>query len=418
MFFNENIFPLEGNTLPRAEDTNQYGDLLYFSSDFGWYAAKFTDLDAMMNDYNCTHWTFTPEYSGLPVQSVEETPPIQPVDQTWHSLLRHKLFNRASASGEIRFPAVPSMIDDMVQSCEKIFASLEAWFPSTESESLRSELKEKLDTAWEKSQRSEVLIRYTVQVGSYVEYEITPLWSSLSETYNQWVELRDPPFFGTHPDACVWSLAWEAAEPSSFPILDIGAGTGRNSLALARRGHPVDAVELSSEFASSLRTEAEAEELQVRVIEQDISKSQSELRDDYQLVVLSEVTPDFRSTKQLRDVFKLVSNCLAPGGKFVLNIFLTKENYIPESAAKELGQQVYTCFFTKFELATALSGLPFQLIADESVFTYEQENLPEEEWPPTGWYENWTQGLDLFDVIPEASPIDLRWLIYQKQSKN
>jgi SAM-dependent methyltransferase len=417
MTFNEISFPLQPGTMPQERDADRYGGLLYFSDSFGWYVASYSDLESMLTEYNCTHWAFTPEFNPAAVHYELEAEITKPMDQTYQRALKQKLFNRTAASGEIRFPAVPSMIDEMVESCEKIFFALEAWFSSTESGLFRAELKAQLDIAWEKSQRSEVLIRYTAPVGNYVEYEITPLWSSLSETYNQWVELRDPPFFGTHPDACVWSLAWEATEPNSFPILDIGAGTGRNSLALARRGHPVDAVELSSEFATSLRKEAEAETLSVRVIEQDISTSQSELRDDYQLVVLSEVTPDFRSAKQLRDVFKLVSECLAPGGKFVLNLFLPKEDYIPDTKAKELGQQVYSCLFTRFDLATALSGLPLQLIADECVLDYEQNNLPEEAWPPTGWYERWTQGLDLFDVDPTSCPVELRWLIYKKQPK-
>ena len=41
-------------------------------------------------------------------------------------------------------------------------------------------------------------------------------------------------------------------------VLDIGAGTGRASLPLAARGHPVTGVEKSSEMAAALRAEAAA----------------------------------------------------------------------------------------------------------------------------------------------------------------
>jgi tRNA1(Val) A37 N6-methylase TrmN6 len=39
-------------------------------------------------------------------------------------------------------------------------------------------------------------------------------------------------------------------------VLDIGGGTGRNALALARRGHPVDVVESTSKFADMIRADA------------------------------------------------------------------------------------------------------------------------------------------------------------------
>ena len=38
------------------------------------------------------------------------------------------------------------------------------------------------------------------------------------------------------------ALADETPVPAEAPVLDIGAGTGRNALALARRGHRVDVI--------------------------------------------------------------------------------------------------------------------------------------------------------------------------------
>ena len=55
----------------------------------------------------------------------------------------------------------------------------------------------------------------------------------MEAAYEDWISTREPPLFGTEPDARVWALASEAADPSTHPILDIGAGTGRNALALA-----------------------------------------------------------------------------------------------------------------------------------------------------------------------------------------
>ncbi|PRC55960.1 SAM-dependent methyltransferase, partial [Mycobacterium sp. ITM-2017-0098] len=76
------------------------------------------------------------------------------------------------------------------------------------------------------------------------------------DTYDNWVATRKPPLFGSNPDARVSALAAEITDPGTARVLDIGAGTGRNALAMARRGHPVDAVELTPKFAEILRAEA------------------------------------------------------------------------------------------------------------------------------------------------------------------
>jgi hypothetical protein len=54
------------------------------------------------------------------------------------------------------------------------------------------------------------------------------------------------------------------------------------------------------------------------------------------------------------------------------------------------------------------------LVADDSAYEYEKLHLPKGAWPPTAWFADWASGLDLFDVAREESPIDLRWLVYQK----
>ena len=139
------------------------------------------------------------------------------------------------------------------------------------------------------------------------------------------------------------ALAGEAADPETYRVLDIGAGTGRNALALARRGHPVDAVEMAAEVRRrSFARSAERESLAVRVIQSDVFTAMEGVRDEYQLMVLSEVVPDFRTTHELRGVFELAAECLAPGGRLVFNAFLAREGYTPDDAARELGQQCNT----------------------------------------------------------------------------
>ena len=334
-------------------------------------------------------------------------------DQIRQSLTR-RLHRRAVVDGRISLPAAPGMINEYMEMCSTIFASVGCAFTPEQLDRLREILTAQATAAYEKSPRSNIIITYGSPVGTMLNYHVNTEWWSVEESYNNWIATREPPLFGTEPDARVWALASEAADPAKFPILDIGAGTGRNTMALARRGHPVDAIEPTSGFAKVMRTDAAQQNLQVKVLERDAFTTTDDLRKDYQLILLSEVVSDFRTTNEVRGVFEIAARCLAQGGRLVFNTFLPKPGYAREDGARELGEQFYTSIFTRDEMATAASGLGLRLVADDSVYEYEKANLPDGAWPPTSWYADWVTGRDVFDLPPEENPIELRWLVYQK----
>lgn len=335
-------------------------------------------------------------------------------DETLRRAMTRRLLRRAVAGGQIRLPAVPALLDEYQATCLRTFAALGVELSVEQITRLREVLAGQLATAYAASPRAEIVIAYQSPVGLAVNYTVTPESPSLGETYDHWVATRKPPFFGVTPDARVTALAAEAAAPDACPVLDVGAGTGRNALPLARRGHPVDAVELSGKFAAILRDEAGRGSLPVRVIERDVFASLDDLRRDYGLVVLSEVSSDFRSAAELRRMFELAAACLRPGGRLVFNVFLPQVGYTPAVAARELGLQVYTSIFTYPEVAAAATGLPLALVSDDSVHDYEKQHLPDGAWPPTTWYADWVSGLDVFDVPRHESPIEMRWLVWRK----
>jgi SAM-dependent methyltransferase len=349
-------------------------------------------------------------YKGL----VDDRPPRSFDASVLREAMARRLHRRAEAEGQITLPAVPSMVDEYVKMCEKIFAGMGVQYTAEQSAQLKTVLEGELTKAYRTSPRSVVVISFNVPFGTMLNYRVKADWLTIEADYDRWVAVRPPPLFGTEPDARVWALAGEAADPRTHRVLDIGAGTGRNALALARRGHPVDAVEMTPKFAEILRAEAQRESLDVHVIERDVFATTDDLRRDYQLIVLSEVVPDFRTTQQLGGVFQLAARCLAPGGRLVFNVFLAREGYTPDNAALELAQQCYSMIFTRDEMASAVAGLPLGLVADDSVYEYEKSHLPDGAWPPTGWYADWISGLDVFDVEREACPIEMRWLVYQK----
>ncbi|KGI70654.1 class I SAM-dependent methyltransferase [Mycobacterium rufum] len=335
--------------------------------------------------------------------------------------MARKLLRRGNSTGRISLPAVPGMLDEYVTMCDNIFAALGRKFSTEERDHLRALLAKELGNAYSASNRSNIVISYDAPIGTVVNYFIQPEVSTLEETYDNWVATRKPPLFGTMPDARVSALAAEAEDPRTARVLDIGGGTGRNALALARRGHPVDVVELTPRFAEILRAEAYKHLLDVRVIDRDVFEGLEDLQHDYQLIVLSEVVSDFRSPQQLRAIFELAAQCLVPGGQLVFNTFTPRPGYLSHDAvnelaqaARELGQQMYTSIFTGDDINGAVAGLPFELVSNDSVYDYEQANLPAGVWPPTGWYADWVSGLDVFDVPREQSPIEMRWLVYKK----
>lgn len=328
--------------------------------------------------------------------------------------MTRRLTRRSAVAGKIQLPAVPSMIDDYVAMCGNVFADVGRAFTDDELANLKQLLQRQLDEAFAKSPRSTIIVAYSAGVASLLNYEITIEWWTLERAYENWISTRTPPLFGSEPDARVMALAQAATDPAAAPVLDVGAGTGRNTLALARRGHPVDSVELTPKFAEQLSTDAQRDNLPVRVIAGDIFESTQDLRDDYELIVLSEVVSDFRSTEQLRNLFELAAHHLAPAGRLVFNTFVVKPGFELDEAARQLGQQCYTSIFTDNEIALAAADLPLIMLSDDSVYDYEKAHLPPESWPPTSWFEEWVSGQDVFDVPRDESPIEMRWRVYGK----
>jgi len=331
-----------------------------------------------------------------------------------HDAMTRRLYRRSVAGGQLTLPAVPSLIDEYVRMCDKIFAAVGVQNSTEELAQLRTVLQGELEKAYTTSHRSNIVISFHAPFGVALHYRVQVESMTVGGAYDQWVASREGPLFGTEPDARVWALAGETDYPPGFPVLDIGAGTGRNALALARRGHPVDAVEMAPKFADIIRSEAEREALAVRVFHGDVFETMEGVRDDYQLIIASEVVPDFRTTQELRGVLELATDCLAPGGRLVFNTFLARPGYTPDDAARELGQQCNSMIFTRDELTSAAESLPLELVADDSAVEYEQAHLPDGAWPPTNWFPGWARGLDVFDVEPEDSPVELRWLVYRK----
>ncbi|MEY2633958.1 MAG: hypothetical protein RIR00_2612 [Pseudomonadota bacterium] len=329
--------------------------------------------------------------------------------------LMSRVSRRVASEGQLTLPAVPELVDDYTQRCLQLFAALGRSFSAEEAAGLRAALASQLDAAFEVSHRSSIVVRYRAEMGQLLSYWVSPLVWSLEALYAQWLTNREPPLFGNTADARVCDLSAEQAEPAACPVLDIGAGTGRNALALARRGHPVDALELNASFAAQLQDAARQAGLRMRVINADLFAARAQLGREYGLILASEVTSDFRSVAELRGLLELACDGLRPGGLLVLNLFLSQPDYQPDPAAEQFAQQVYSGFFSRADLEVACAGLPLERVSDELVLDYEKARLPADSWPPTPWYLDWVQGRDVFDT-DGAGPIALHWLVWRRSA--
>ncbi|CAG7428928.1 class I SAM-dependent methyltransferase [Mycobacterium avium subsp. paratuberculosis] len=92
------------------------------------------------------------------------------------SLLRdaviRRIYRRTSAEGTIRVPAVPAMIDEYLQLCGNVCATLGVWYAPEQFAQLRSALEVELAKAFKAFPRSDVLISYHAPFGTGVNFHV------------------------------------------------------------------------------------------------------------------------------------------------------------------------------------------------------------------------------------------------------
>lgn len=342
--------------------------------------------------------------------------PVRDLEALRQSMIR-RLPKRLFAQGRLRMPAVPALIDHYVENLGNTFALHGRKFAEAELAHLRGLLLPKLEEGWAASPYSYVIVRFQTDDApkTSLSYFISLEISTIENEYATWVAQRTPPLFGKHPDSKVMDLCATLGTPADAPVLDIGAGTGRNTLPIARLGHPTHAVELSPDLANILRNDAEKEQLPIQLFEGDVLNAELELpKQHYKLIILCEVVSHFRNVAQVRTMFERAAELLAPGGLLAFSVFLPVSGYQPDQLARELSQVFWSTLYTREDLRECADGLGFSALSEESVCDYEQKRLPETSWPPTGWFVEWTKGIDIFNLPVGKAPVDMRWMVYRK----
>lgn len=328
-----------------------------------------------------------------------------------------RMHRRLAATGAIVVPAIPAARVEYAEMLATQFASVGRALNAEQKKHLAQVLDNQLADAFQYSPHARIRIDWKTDAPPAItlSYNVTVLYSTMIEQYEEWTRTRTPPLFGAHPDGKVMETAAKLGEPKNVRCLDVGAGTGRNTLPLARRGNPVHAVEMTGALRAQITEAAASEGLEVRIDEANFLKDDVAVDEGaYQLVFLSEVVSHFRNVDDLEAMFRRASRALAPGGKLLFNVFVPHESYTPDRFVRELTEVVWSTVFTRRELRDAAQGTQLELVEDVSVHDFEKENVPAENWPPTGWFIDWTQGGDIFALPLGRSPIDMRWLTFRR----
>ena len=333
-----------------------------------------------------------------------------------------KINNWIATRGEFSLPCLPALLESHIERIEQIFALYGIFLTDDNRTQLRAVLQQRLDEGFRASPYSKLQVQYTTPnypicpATSLSTLTISTVVATMEDKYKHWLRTRTPPLFGAHPDAKVMDSVAEAKHQPTVPltILDIGAGTGRNTFPLARQGHHVHALEVTPDFAEQMEQEAHHQSLPIKVLRGDIVDPTCQLPlATYDLVLVVEVISHFRNAEQVRSLFQRVSEILKVGGRLVSNAFLPVAGYKPTPLVREMSQFMWSSLFLKEEVDAAIADLPLRLVSDESVYDYEKQHLPADAWPPNGWFENWALGRNILPV-QERPPVELRWLVFEK----
>jgi SAM-dependent methyltransferase len=324
--------------------------------------------------------------------------------------------SKTRAVGTFSGPCLPSLLEHYLAKLKRLFNVID--HPLTESDFryLRSALAGELERGYVGSPYARLIFTYAPRPGAPLRSsaELSTLAPSLEEQYREWAGDGGGKPFGARADARALDLA-AALTGQRGPILDVGAGTGRNALAVAELGFEVDALEPAPALARQLRALAAELGRPVSVLERDVLHPGLELSANrYRLIVMSEVATHF-SPAELERLLPKLSAALAPGGTLLFNAFVADRSWTPEPLAREASQAVWAAFLTRRELDSIVASSSLELVREDLAIEYERTHLPVEAWPPTTWFENWASGHNLFAKhLLARSPMALYWLEYRR----
>src|SRR5512133_3020224 len=150
--------------------------------------------------------------------------------------------------------------------------------------------------------------------------------SSIYDTTTDFGTLYDAiPLYATRADVAFYLEEAERAGTSSA-VLEVGCGTGRLTLPLARAGHEVTGIDLSPAMLARARAKLAAEPHYVRarvtLLEMDARRMALPAEPRFDVAVIPfRVMQHFEAIEDQLDVLRGVRERLRPGGRLVFDAF-------------------------------------------------------------------------------------------------
>ncbi len=146
-----------------------------------------------------------------PSSAVPREPIPHPAPQIQEKHFQH-LQGQFQARGEILFPCVPELLQLYLEQITALFSSFNSVIEPTTLAKLPKELENQLISGFATSPHSKLILTYEPSPQG-VTLKLKPFISSIADQYQDWVKQREPPLFGTHPDAKVMEIAAQFADP-------------------------------------------------------------------------------------------------------------------------------------------------------------------------------------------------------------
>ncbi|MEH2296453.1 class I SAM-dependent methyltransferase [Nostoc sp.] len=104
-------------------------------------------------------------------------------------------------------------------------------------------------------------------------------------------------------------------------ILDVGCGTGRHSLELARRGYSVTGIDLSESMLEKARKTAAVEKLKIDFIKKDARNFYLETKFDLSIMICEGAFPLMETDEMNFSILKNIYGSLKSPGKLILTTY-------------------------------------------------------------------------------------------------
>ncbi|MFQ3679230.1 MAG: class I SAM-dependent methyltransferase [Pseudanabaenaceae cyanobacterium] len=334
----------------------------------------------------------------------------------------YKAKSQTGARGEMTFPCLPSLKAVFFQQLQELLGALAQNFTAEEWQKLEALLYRKIDQGFAASPHARIQFRFdppdlTQGLTNGFRMALDLQVPSIEEKYQRWTKTRPGALFGTYPDAKaleVLAALTGNRPPAEIHVLDIGAGPGRNTLPLAAKGYAVTAIELAPVFVEQLQQNLAQANLRAEVVLGNVLSPQTEIWPArYELVLVSEVVPHFRSYDEVRQLLCRLCDALVPGGELLVGGFAAEAGYEPSPLVQEMAQVAWSFFLTAADWERVWADLPLTLVEQVPVLPYEKAYVPAEHWPPTPWFENWASGRDIFPTL-NTPPVSLQWFRWRR----